>query len=253
MDIAVVTGASSGLGEEYVKYIAEFYPELDEIWIIARRKERLDQLAQKITQVKCRSVVCDITKDEDIAKYQDLLAQNDANVKMLINNAGFGKLGYFDEIETSANAAMIRLNCEAVSVVTNVTLPFMKEKSFILNVCSIASFVPNARMTVYSATKAFIKSFSRALREELKRKKINVCAVCPGPMDTEFLSIADIPPGASKTFDMLPHIKPDMVARKSLKAAAKGRGVYTPHPFYKFYRVLAKIIPHGIMMKLSAT
>ena len=85
MDIAVVTGASSGLGEEYVKYIAKFYPELDEIWIIARRKERLDQLAQKITQVKCRSVVCDITNDEDIAKYQDLLTLNDVNVKILIN------------------------------------------------------------------------------------------------------------------------------------------------------------------------
>ena len=253
MDIAVVTGASSGLGEEYVKHIASLYPELDEIWIIARRKERLEQLAEKITDVKCRAVACDVTSDVDVKNYENELKQSGASVKMLINNAGFGKLGYFDEIDAATNAAMVRLNCEAVTVMTNITIPYMDEKSFILNVCSIASFVPNARMTVYSATKAFIKSFSRALREELKRKKINVSAVCPGPMDTEFLAIADIPEGASKTFDTLPHINPSKVALGSLKAAAKGRGVYTPHPFYKFYRVLAKLIPHSIMMKLAKT
>ncbi len=253
MDIAVVTGASSGLGEEYVKHIALLFGELDEIWIIARRTERLEQLAEKIKNIKCQPITCDVTRDEDIEQYRLALQQNGANVKMLINNAGFGKLGYFDEIDSQTNAGIVRLNCEAVTVVTNATLPFMTEKSFILNVCSIASFVPNARMAVYSSTKAFIMSFSRALREELKRKKINVCAVCPGPMDTEFLGVADIPPGASRTFDMLPHIKPDMVALGSLNAAAKGRSVYTPHPFYKFYRVLAKIIPHSIMMKFAKT
>ena len=253
MNIAVVTGASSGLGEEYVKHIAEMYPSLDEIWLLARRIERLELLAIKIDTVRCRAVKCDVTDPLDIEAYKNLLEETGADVRILINNAGYGKLGYFDEIDTDTNAGMVRLNCEAVTVVTSVTLPHMKAGSFIINVCSIASFVPNPRMTVYCSTKAYILSFSKSLREELKRRKINVHAVCPGPMDTEFLSVADIPPGASKTFDTLPHLRPDVVAKKSLIAAAKGRAVYTNHILFKFYRVLSKIIPHNILMKISAT
>ncbi len=250
MDIAVVTGASSGLGEEFVKSIADLFSELDEIWIIARRKERLEKLSEKIN-IKCRIIECDLTKPEDINNYSDLLKETDANVKILINNAGFGKLGNFCEIPTSTNCGMIDLNCRAVTEMSQITLPYMKEHSFIVNVCSIAAFVPNTRLTVYSSTKAYIMSFSKALRRELKSRKINVLALCPGPMDTEFLAIADIPPGKSRVFDLLPHIKPDKAALGALNAAKNGRGIYTPHLFFKFYRIMAKFIPHGIMMKLA--
>jgi short-subunit dehydrogenase len=151
------------------------------------------------------------------------------------------------------NAGMIRLNCEALTVITSITLPFMSNKSEIINSCSIASFAPNTRMAVYSSTKAFVMSFSRALREELKPRKINVIASCPGPMDTEFLSLAGIEKGSSFTFDTLPRVNPTIMARKTLKASKKGKAVYTNRIFYKFYRILAKILPHSIVMKLAGT
>ncbi len=253
MNIAIVTGASSGLGTEYVKQIADMYPTLDEIWIIARRKDKLEQIAKSITSVPCRAVVCDITDEQNVAAYRQLLDSTNANVKMLVNNAGFGRLEEFTNISASDNAGMVRLNCEALTVITSITLDYMTENAQIINVSSIASFVPNARMAVYSSTKAYVTSFSKALHFELKKRRINVTAVCPGPMDTEFLPVANIEKGTSKTFDTLPRVKPEHVARASLIAAKHGRGVYTDRAFYKFYRVLAKIVPHSIMMYLAKT
>jgi short-subunit dehydrogenase len=129
----------------------------------------------------------------------------------------------------------------------------MNKGACIINTCSIASFVPNARMSVYSATKAFVMSYSRSLRYELRKRKINVTAICPGPMSTEFLAVAGIDKGVSKTFDTLPRCNVAKTAKGGIKASKKGRGVYTPHPFYKFYRVLAKILPHAWLMGASKT
>ena len=253
MNIAVVTGASSGLGVEYVKQIAQMYPSLDEIWLVARRREKLEQLANSLPSTNCRVIVCDITSEHDIASYEEALKDFDANVKILINNAGFGRLEDFKNISVADNAGMVRLNCEALTVFTAVTLKFMKPLAQIINVSSIASFVPNARMAVYSSTKAYVTSFSRALRFELKKDKINVTAVCPGPMDTEFLPVANIEKGTSKTFDMLPRVNPVSVAKNSLLAAKRGRSMYTDLAFYKFYRFLAKIVPHCILMHFAKT
>ncbi|MBQ0084551.1 MAG: SDR family NAD(P)-dependent oxidoreductase, partial [Clostridiales bacterium] len=250
MNIAVITGASSGLGTEYAKATDKYFEGIDEIWLIARRKERLEKLADTI-MLPCRIIDIDITDDNSLNHYKEMLEIYEARVRLLINNAGFGKLGDFEKISREDNAGMVRLNCEAVTVITSITLPFMKSGAQIINVSSIASFVPNTRMAVYCSTKAYITSFSRALRGELKERRINVLAVCPGPMDTEFLPVANIYKGASKTFDMLPRVNPERVARKSLEASKKHRAVYTDRAFYKFYRFLSKIIPHGIMMKLA--
>lgn len=105
-------------------------------------------------------------------------------------------------------------------------------------------------MTTYSATKAFVYAFSKGLRFELKSKKINCLAVCPCPMETEFLEAGNIP-GRSKTFDSLPRCNPTKVAKTSLKKAFAGRGIYTPKAFYKFYRFIAKALPHGFVMHMS--
>lgn len=253
MDIAVITGASSGLGQEYVKAVAQKYQKLNEIWLLARRKDKLEEIANSITGIYCRVVVCDITDCRDLELYSDMLTNYDANVKILINNAGFGKLGFFEDINIDATSGMISLNCDALTRITHMTLPFMSKRAQIINVCSIAAFTPTSRMAVYSSTKAYIMSFSRALRYELKRLNINVLAVCPGPMDTEFLSLANINPGSSHVFDTLPRVNPTDCAKKSLIASQKGRVVYTNRLFYKFYRFVSKIIPHNILMRFSAT
>ena len=249
---AVITGASSGLGVYFALEIDKNRPEIEEIWLIARRKERLEELAKKLTK-KVKVLSLDITKEESLEEYKIALKQENCEVSILVNNAGFGKLGNFDEMNNDDLSGMIKLNCEALTVITSITLPFMEKGSEIINSCSIASFAPNTRMAVYSSTKAYVMSFSRALRSELKRRKINCIAVCPGPMDTEFLSLAGIEKGTSFTFDTLPRVNPEIMARKSLKASKKGKAVYTNRIFYKFYRLLAKILPTSLIMKLAGT
>ena len=252
MNIAVITGASSGLGLEYAKEVYNTRADLDEIWIIARREDRLKELQSQLGSTVI-PIAFDITDPQSIENYICLLKDKNATVKLLINNAGFGKLGNFDELSLQENTRMVRLNCEALTAMTSATLPFMDKHSEIINSCSIASFAPNTRMAVYSSTKAYVMSLSRALRLELKSRKINVLAVCPGPMDTEFLSVANIQRGASKTFDTLPRVNIHTMAVKSLKASRRGCAVYTNRIFYKFYRLLAKLLPHSIVMKMCRT
>lgn len=252
MNIAVITGASAGLGTEYAKAVDKKRNDIEEIWLIARRKDKLGEVAKSLSK-PVRILSFDITDNQGVSDYVNLLESEKANVKLLINNAGFGKLGLFYEISKEDNAGMIRLNCEALTVMANVTLPFMSEGAEIINTCSIASFAPNARMAVYSSTKAFVMSFSRALRAELKSRKINCLAVCPGPMETEFLSLAGIEKGTSHTFDTLPRDNPRRVAENSLKASQKGKAVFADHIFYKFYRVVAKILPTSLVMLMAKT
>ena len=151
MKIAVITGASSGLGEQFALKIDSLRPEIEEIWLIARRKEKLLELSKKINK-KVRVLALDVTKYECINEYVEQLKETGAQVQILINNAGFGRLGDFDTISKDDNAGMVRLNCEALTVMTSLTLPFMDKGAEILNSCSIASFAPNTRMAVYSST-----------------------------------------------------------------------------------------------------
>ena len=249
--IAIITGASSGLGVEFYKHLQN--EGLDEIWLIARRKDRLETVKNEFGKVNTRCIPMDITLDENISKLKDLLDSEKPDVSFLINNAGFGVLGRLDEADYTTQGGMIDLNDKALVTMTICVLPYMSKHSGIINTCSIASFVPNARMSVYSATKSFVMSFSRSLRYELKNRKINVTAVCPGPMSTEFLAVAGIGEGASKTFDTLPRCSPSKTALSGIKACKRGKAVYTPHPFYKFYRVLAKILPKSWLIPLAKT
>ncbi len=252
MKIAVITGASSGLGKEFAFAVSRLRDDISEIWLIARRKEKLEEVASNLSK-KVRIIPLDITDNAAVNEYKRLLEAEKAEVSLLINNAGSGKLGYFYDIPTDDNAGMIRLNCEALTVITSVTLPFMKPNAEIINTCSIASFAPNSRMAVYSSTKAFVMSFSRALRAELKKDKINVLSVCPGPMETEFLGLAGIDKGTSKTFDRLPRDNAKKVAEHSIKASSNGKAVYCDHYFYKFCRVLSRILPTAIAMQIAKT
>ncbi|MBR6681508.1 MAG: SDR family NAD(P)-dependent oxidoreductase, partial [Clostridia bacterium] len=197
-------------------------------------------------------VALDLSIYKSYETLKNMLGEKKANVRILVNNAGYGILGELKDAEYVSQSGMIDLNCRALTAITTLVLPYMKKGSFVVNVCSIASFCPNARMTVYSSTKAFVLSFSKGIRFENKKNGINVLAVCPGPMETEFLSVAGIN-GNSKTFETLPYCDPVTVARRSLIYAEKGRGVYTPRMLYKFYRVLAKLLPHGIMMHITKT
>lgn len=252
MKTAIITGASSGLGREFVRQMAEVFPEVEQYWLIARRAQRLEEMAQSL---EGRTVVClslDLCDAMSFSALQGKLAAERPEVALLVNCAGCGYLGELGETETALETRMVDLNVRALTAVTNMVLPFMPAGGRILNVSSIASFCPNPRMTVYSASKAYVASFTVGLSEELRKKEITVTAVCPGPMRTEFLEVGGIA-GRSRTFELLPYCDQVQVAGGALRAARAGRTIYTPRAFYKVYRLLAKITPVKLMVKLTKT
>ena len=249
--IAIITGASSGLGAELYKEIQN--EALDEIWIIARREDRLNKLKEDFGKIDTKVIPMDVTLNESMAAFENMLSSNEYDVRFLFNNAGFGIIGDVIDASYETQGSMVTLNDKALVEITTIALKHMDKGACIVNTCSIASFVPNARMSVYSATKAFVMSYTRSLRYELRKRKINVTAICPGPMSTEFLAVAGIEDGVSKTFDTLPRCNVTKTARDGIKAAKRGKCVYTPHPFYKLYRALAKILPHAWLMGASKT
>ena len=252
MKTAIITGASTGLGREFVRQVADVFPEIECYWLIARRTDRLQEVAALLPgkQVECLSM--DLCDSMSFVALQEKLSAEHPEVALLVNNAGCGYLGNVGEVDTASQTRMIDLNLRALTAVTNIVIPFMGPGSSILNVSSIASFCPNPRMTVYSSTKAFVSSFTIGLSEELKPKKISVTAVCPGPMATEFIHVGGIK-GNSKTFDVLPYCDQVKVAGGALRAARAGKTIYTPTLFYKFYRVLAKVTPVKLMVKFTGT
>lgn len=249
MPCALITGASSGLGQEYALYIAKTHPEIDRFYLVARRAERLEALARKLGR-PATVLPLDLTREESYAALARQLAADKPDIRLLVCNAGYGKFGDFESIDLAAQYGMVDLNCRALTAVTQIALPYMARGSAIIEVCSIAAFVPTPRMTVYSSTKAYVFSFSKALRCELKPRGVNVLAVCPCPMDTEFLDVAGIN-GKKSSFDHLPRIQPRQIVEKSVERALAGKAVYTGKVMYKVYRVLGKLLPHNWLMKLT--
>lgn len=239
--IGIITGASSGLGKEYVDALIKLFPEIDEIWLIARRKEKLMQVANKYKDKHFIILPLDLTDRKSYKTLEDELIKNKAQIKVLINNAGISSGGYFEHAKLESLLNMIDLNCKANIAITKLCLPYIIDKGTILEVSSTSAFVPNTNLVVYSATKSFVSAFSTGLRQELKSKHINVCAMCPGFMHTEM---------TRNNKNNLPIIDTKIAAYNSLKAAKKGRAVYTTGIFYKCYRLIAKIIPHVLLVKM---
>lgn len=251
MRIAIITGASAGLGQAYFAAVRRRRTDLDGIWLVARRADRLEAMAADCP-IPVTVLPLDLAEDGAYTALAEKLAAEQPTVELLINNAGLGTLGNMAQSDVATQIRMVDVNCRGLTAVTTAVLPYMTRGSAIINVASIAAFAPNARMAVYSSTKAFVFSLSGALREELHDSGINVLAVCPGPMSTEFLDLAAIT-GQSKTFERLPYCDPQKVAARSLDAALAGRAVYTNRLFFKFYRLLAKLLPRALVMKLCKT
>ena len=251
MKIAIITGASAGLGKEFLKAAPGYFPEIDEYWLIARRQDRLEEAA-KLVHKQCRIFPMDLTETDSYRRLEAELKKLNPTVALLVNNSGCGFLGNVGEGELENQLKMVDLNLRGLTAVTHVTMPYMAKGSRVINVSSIASFCPNPRMTVYSAGKAYVTAFSYGIREECAARGITVTAVCPGPMDTEFIYLGEIK-GNSKTFETLPYCDPVKVVHGSYKAALAGKRCYTPKAFYKLYKVLAKFLPIGITLKMAKT
>ncbi len=251
MKTAILTGASSGLGKELAMCIPHYFPDVCEIWLVARRAERLNDLAASINSehahITAIPVCMDVTAADFTERFSDILSEKQPDVALLINCAGVGYLGSFDTSVLSEQMAMVNVNVAAPTALTHMCLPYMKNGARIINIASIAGFAPNPRLSVYSATKHYVKALSFALCHELHDRNISVTAVCPGPMATEFVDVGRIS-GRSKTFESLPYTDPHKAATAALKASLKRKRIVTPGIFFKFMRVLCKLVPSRLMV-----
>lgn len=245
MKVAVITGASSGMGREFVLQLDKS-EQFDEIWVIARRKERLESLAPEVS-AKLRAISLDLTKEESIEEYRKMLEEEKPVVSVLVNGSGFGKFRKFEESSLKDCCDMIDLNAKALMAVTYVTLPFMEKGSRIYQIGSLSSFQPVPYIGVYGASKAFVLSFSRALNVELKHRGIRSMAVCPGWVATEFFDHAVSDDSVTYYNKIYP---PDDVVRTALRDMKKGKDV-SVHGFRVRAQVLGvKLLPHKLVMKI---
>jgi len=248
MNIAIVTGASSGLGREFVKQISQKYITLDEIWVIARRAHRLEELAKEIKTVTIRPIVLDVTNRMAIKEFDTLLKKERPCVRILVNAAGYGIIGSFEETRDD-NVGMIDVNCTALTAITNIILPYMnKKRSNIINIASSAAFLPQPSFAVYAATKSFVLSLSTALNKELSKTGIRVTAVCPGPVETEFFDIAEVH-HCVKIYKKLVRAKAEDVVNIALLDAYSGSHISVYGITMKLFRIIAKILPHNLIIK----
>ena len=188
MNIAVVTGASSGMGREFVKAVErDFAP--DEIWVLARRKERLEEL-KSVCKTPVRALAADLSDPECLTRYEALLKQEQPHIRVLVNAAGYGLFGTFEQMGLSEQLGIVELNDKALTGMCLLSLPYMEKGDVIINIGSNSSWQPVPYMAVYGASKAYVLSFSRALGRELRPRGVHVLCVCPGWVKTEFMDRA---------------------------------------------------------------
>lgn len=188
MKIAVVTGASSGMGREFVKAVDREFA-LDEIWVIARRKERLESLRLEC-KTAIRPLAWDLSDPASLDAYRDLLKAEQPEIRILINAAGYGVFGAFESEDLENQLGIVDLNDRALTAMCALSLPHLLENGAIVNLGSNSSWQPVPYMAVYAASKAYVLSFSRALGRELKSRGVHVMCVCPGWIKTEFMDRA---------------------------------------------------------------
>lgn len=246
--IIIVTGASSGIGQEFAFQLDQIMHNMDEIWLIARRKERLLELA-KLLDIPARVIAMDVTKEQDILTFRKLLKTEKVSVCMLVNCAGFGLMGRFDTLNIEEQTAMLEVNCKALTRLTYECVPYMCRNGRIIQLASSAAFVPQKNFAIYAATKSYVLSFSRSIREELKEKSIWVTAVCPGPVETEFFDIAE-KYGSTLAVKKLTLVSPQRVVKAALLDSYDRKALSVCSFPIKAFGIISKFIPHNWILQI---
>lgn len=245
--IAIVTGASSGIGKQFVKLLLK-EQEIDEIWAIARDQQKLQNLRKKAGH-KIITYSLDLSRAASIAEFEHILKEKTPNIKYLVNSAGYAKFCTYKDLSIQETVNMIDLNCSGVVSMSLASIPYMGRGSHIINLASQAAFQPLPYQNVYSSTKAFVRNYSRALNVELKGTGISVTAVCPGWVRTALYDRAMI--GAKKaTNKFVGMVSPDKVAAKALRDAKSNKDISVYGIHTKLLHVAAKILPQRMVMKI---
>ena len=218
MRVAIVTGASSGIGEGFCHALDG--EGLDSIWLVARRVDRMEVLSDSM-RTPCRIIEANLSESSGVDRLRQLIGSERPEILFIVNSAGFGRFGDSWEIPSDLTRDMISLNCSALVDVTCMCIPYMPTGSSIIEICSASAYLPLRSFNVYSATKAFVRSFCNGLRRELHGKEIRVLEVSPGWVSTDFIpgsGGSDVPPGVFKHA-----VTRDEVVSKAMRDLRKGR------------------------------
>lgn len=243
--IALVTGASSGIGREFVMQIDKF--GLDEIWGISLNLEALNEV-KKSTKTTFVPFCLDLTKVKNIEELNKTLQKEPINIKYLINCSGFGKFGSYKQTKNIDVVDMINLNCTAIVLMCNICLPFMKKHAKIINMASTAGFQPLPYFNVYAATKAFVINYSEALYYELYSRNISVTAVCPGWVKTPFLQKMATKNNDIKKFSYM--YDAGDVCSRALKCANKNKLLALYGFKTRVQKFVVNLVPKKLCMKV---
>jgi short-subunit dehydrogenase len=246
-NVSLITGASAGLGVDFARQLSARGHRLV---LAARRKDRLESLAKELGNA--RAVAIDLSRKDAAAKLLADVEAADEQVDLLVNNAGFGLIGRFAELDAKRLRQMIDLNVGTLTDLCRAVAPQMiaRKSGGILNVASTAAFQPGPKMAVYFATKAFVLSFTEAVHEELKPHGINVSCLCPGPTRTEFGKVAGF--GGNAAFDRVAMEAPEVVAA-GLRGLEKNHAVVVPGIVNKIVAASTRFAPRPIVRKIAGS
>lgn len=253
--IAIITGASSGIGYTFALALDRILHTTDELWLIARNEERLQELSEQLT-MKTRIIPMDLTKSESFVSFEELLKKELPSIRFLINAAGLGFMGEFLDVEQRCEEETIMCNCIGLTRMTRMCLPYMAWNGRIIQLASSAAFLPQPDFAVYAASKAYVLSLSTALSEELRGRGIYVTSVCPGPVATPFFGKAEVF-GKQLAIKKYVTVTPERVVLQALKDSRRRKRMSVCGIPMKAFYLLTKLVPERFilfcmrMMKVS--
>ena len=252
MPLAIITGASSGIGREFAKQLRE--RGIDRFWLIARRRERLEELATELS-CECEIISADLSDEAGIASVREKIREKEPSVDYLVMAAGFGDFGAQDELTPDEAARVIEVNVRALVEITNAAIPYMARGGRIIELGSASAFTPLPYFATYAASKAFVLHYSKALYYELRPKDIHVTCVCPGWVHTEFIDKATNSEGLTRPRPsrLKPLLRCEKTVNGALRASDRKKKIYVVGAFYKMQHTLFKILPDGLLSRAWLT
>jgi hypothetical protein len=252
--IALITGASAGIGREFARHLAGHASSLV---LVARRRERLEELRDELARTNPNLNIhiqeTDLSEERNVMELCDWLDREKFAIDLLINNAGLGDVGPFATSKLDRVEEMLAVNVTALTLLTRLLLPGMiaRKRGAILNVSSTAGFLPIAGFAVYAATKAYVTSFSEAIRAELHGTGVTVTSLCPGPVYTEFTQVAARPGAKRDRTPEFVHVSAEEVARTGLAAVESNKPLVIPGFVMKVGMFLVRIMPLPLLRLFS--
>ncbi len=247
MSIAIITGASGGIGSEFARQL-KGVSGVDEFWFIARREDRMEALKNELG-VRSKIIGADLTTEEGISKVREALEEDKPEVKFLVNCSGFGNFGAFDELSEEEVVKMIDLNVKALVLITHMTIPYMVRGGRIIELGSGSCFTPLPYFNIYSSSKVFVLHYTKSLNHEIKKYGLRATCFCPGWVETDFLDKA-VANGKTHPKSMKPLLNCKCVVKGCVKASIKGRAMYVTNWYTKLQHLLFKLLPDCILTKL---